>query len=95
MATKRAKKKLRKRNVKLNVPEKNLTSKKIRVALTSLIFSLIVFAGSWIGYGYFSTNSWFFENFCFVLAYISGFLALAFLIALLVFMAFEAFRKKQ
>lgn len=95
MATKRAKRKSRKRSAKLDVPKENLTSKKIKIALISLIFSLIVFAGSWIGYEYFSVNSWFFENFCFVLAYISGFLALAFLIALLVFMAFEAFRKKQ
>ena len=73
-------------------PEK-VVSKKIKLALTSLVFSLIIFAGSWLGYEYFILDNGFFGNFFFMLAYLSGFLSLAFFIALLVFLVLKAFRK--
>jgi len=68
-------------------------SKKIKLTLTSLVFSLIIFACSWLGYSYFFLDTGFFGSFFFILAYLSGFLSLAFFIALLVFLVLKAFRK--
>jgi hypothetical protein len=99
MVVRRKSKKVGKRRAQLkktgrnNFPKGEFVSKKMKIALISLIFSLIVFSGSWIGYQYFLLTSEFFGNFCFILAYLSGFLALAFFIALITFMILRAFKK--
>jgi len=68
-------------------------SKKLKITLTSFIFSLIIFASSWIGYEYFILDTGFFGNFFFILVLLSGFLSLAFFIALLIFLILKAFKK--
>ena len=70
-----------------------VVSRKIKLTLTSLVFSLIIFAGSWLGYSYFFLDEGFFGGFFFILVLLSGFLSLAFFIALLVFLVLKVFRK--
>jgi len=86
--------KSQKRKVKTSsISQSKIVSKKIKLTLTSLVFSLIIFAGSWLGYEYFILDTGFFGNFFFILSYISGFLSVAFFIALLVFLVLKAFKK--
>jgi len=93
VAKKRGKRARSKRVKKKTISQEKFISKKIKLTLTCLFFTLIVFAGSWIGYEYLFSNSQFFGSFFFVLVYLSGFLSLAFLIALLVFIVLKAFKK--
>jgi hypothetical protein len=90
---KRAKKSRRNKAERASISPAKFISRKLKLTLTSLVFSLIIFAGSWLGYKYFFLDAGFFESFFFILALISGFLALAFFIALLVFLVLKAFRK--
>jgi hypothetical protein len=94
MAKKKRGKKARSKKAKIApVVQQKFISRKIRLTLTSLLFTLVIFVGSWIGYEYLFLNSEFFGNFFFVLAYLSGFLSVAFFIALLVFLVLKAFRR--
>ncbi|MFH1365435.1 MAG: hypothetical protein ABIH28_02540 [archaeon] len=76
-----------------NVVAEKFISKKIKLTLTSLVFSLIVFAGSWVGYEYFFLENTFLGDFFFTLTLLSKYLSLAFFIALLVFLVLKAFRR--
>jgi len=86
-------KKRRKVAPKRAVSSKKFFSGKIKLTLTSLLTSLIVFAASWIGYEYLFLNSTFFGSLFFILVYISGFLSLAFFMVLLLFLVWKIFRK--
>lgn len=92
VARKRAKRAKRRKAEKSSAGSEKFISRKIKLTLTSLIFSLIIFVGSWVGYDLF-LGSEFFESFLFILTYVSGFLSLAFFIALLIFIVLKTFRK--
>ncbi len=68
-------------------------SKKIKITLTCLISSLIIFLASQIGYQYFFPDGTILGNLFLILVYLSGFVSVAFFIALLVFMILKIFKK--
>jgi len=68
-------------------------SKKIKLILTSLIVSLVLFAFSWVCYEYVFLDNLLMGNFFFILSVVSRYLSVAFFIALLVFMILRAFRR--
>jgi hypothetical protein len=94
MVAKRKRGKIKEKAVKNSKisPEKNL-SKKIRLVLTSLISSLIVFAFAWIGYNYLFLQNLLIGNFFFILSYVSGYISVAFFMALIILVLLKVFRK--
>jgi lipid-A-disaccharide synthase-like uncharacterized protein len=94
MAKKRRGKKSRSKNSRnKSVISEGFISKKIKATLVSLLFSLIIFVGSWVLSDYFYLENEFVGNLFWTLALISGALSLAFFIALLVVLVLKAFRK--
>jgi hypothetical protein len=90
---KRGKKSVPKRAKNKAVVSEGFISRKIKSALVSLLFALIIFAGSLVLSDYFYLENEFVGNLFWTLTLISGALSLAFFIALLVILVLKAFRR--
>jgi len=90
---KRGRKTSSRRTQRKAVASRGPGSAKIKLTLTFLLATLILFVGAWIGYAYLFPSNELLGTFFLILTYLSGSLSLAFLIALLMFLVLKVFRK--